>query len=165
MPWGVPSLSVPFAVVGRLPTTTQPPGSTDSAVVKPIPPGHGPDVDAWLIWANWVTVPSGISWTMVDPVPCALLALLKLLTSTPPCTRSPVLWGTTTIPYGLTSPLAGTVEGPGTTLENCDRKAGGFACAFPVVSATPRVVPTSETTASPTALRRERQRFCVFMWE
>src|SRR5271168_3860253 len=83
MPCGVPTL----AVVGRLPTTTHPPGSTESAVVSPIPPGHGPAVEAWLICANWVTVPSGISCTMVVPVPCALLLLLKLLTRTPPWTR------------------------------------------------------------------------------
>ena len=55
MPCGVPSLSGPVAVVGRLPTTTQPPGRTDRAVVSPIPPGHGPAVEAWSIAANWVT--------------------------------------------------------------------------------------------------------------
>src|SRR5579885_665316 len=47
---------------------------------------------------------------MVVPVPCKFLLLLKLLTSTSPCTRSPALRGTTTTPYGLTSPLRGTVE-------------------------------------------------------
>ena len=46
---------------------------------------------------------------MVVPVPCRLLAALKLLISTLPATRSPIVRGTTTIPYGLTSPLAGTV--------------------------------------------------------
>src|ERR1700692_2080244 len=54
MPCGVPALPGPFAGVGRLPTTTKPPGRTERAVVSPIPPGHGPVVDAWLIWANCV---------------------------------------------------------------------------------------------------------------
>ncbi len=98
MPCGVPASPGPLAVVGRLPTTTHPPGSTDSAVVRPIPPGHGPEVDAWVICANCVTVPSGISCTIVVPVPCALAASLKLLTRTPPCTRFPMLWGTATMP-------------------------------------------------------------------
>jgi hypothetical protein len=40
-------------VVGRLPTTTQPPGRTDSAVVRPIPPGQGPGRFAESIRANW----------------------------------------------------------------------------------------------------------------
>ena len=154
-PCGVPASPGPLAVVGRLPTTTHPPGSTDSAVVSPIPPGQGPDVDAWLICANWLTEPSGISCTMVVPVPWALAASLKLLTSTPPRTRFPVLEGTTTIPYGLTSPLAGTVDGPRTTLSNWLRNPCGSACAAPLVAmATPEVVPASEITASSTAQRR-----------
>ena len=33
--------ALPFAV-GRLPTTTYPPGRIASAVVRPTPPGHGP---------------------------------------------------------------------------------------------------------------------------
>src|ERR1700681_1188083 len=53
MPAGVPTLAGPDAVVGRLPTTTHPPGRMARAVVSPIPPGHGPDVDGWVIWANW----------------------------------------------------------------------------------------------------------------
>ena len=46
---------------------------------------------------------------MVVPVPCTLDLVLKLLTRVSPLTRWPVVCGTTVIPYGLTSPLAGTV--------------------------------------------------------
>src|SRR5580700_5664271 len=158
MPWVVPAFPGPLAVVGRLPTTTHPPGRTDSAVVNPIPPGHGPVAEAWVIWANWVTVPSGISCTMVVPVPWALAASLKLLTSTPPWTRFPVLQGTTAIPYGLTSPLVGTVDGPGTTLLNWARNPRGFAWALPVVRTTPSVVPMRTTNATTMPGRRALHR-------
>src|SRR5580704_13253181 len=87
--------SIP-AWVGRLPTTTQPPGSTARAVVSPMPPGHwlaGDEVGA--IVANTGAVadvspaaPAGNS-TMVVPVPWLLAASLKLLTSTLPWTRAP----------------------------------------------------------------------------
>src|SRR5215472_2042443 len=40
------------ALVGRLPTTTQPPGRIVSAVVRPTPPGHLPGSLAALILAN-----------------------------------------------------------------------------------------------------------------
>ena len=101
--------AIPFAV-GRLPTTTQPPGSTVSAVVRPIPPGHGPG--RWLgrILANTLSLPPGVIWTMVRPVPCRFFLLLKLLMSTLPRCRSPWVCWMTTVPYGLTSPLPGTVE-------------------------------------------------------
>src|ERR1700685_871639 len=86
MPWGVPSLSVPFAVVGRLPTTTQPPGRIDSAVVKPIPPGHAPGSEADVMSANTDWVPVREIWTIVVPVPWAFETSLKLLTSVLPST-------------------------------------------------------------------------------
>ena len=54
----MPVKTVPPCEVGRLPTTTQPPFSTSSAVVSPMPPGHGEGSRCGLIRANWVTVPS-----------------------------------------------------------------------------------------------------------
>src|SRR6185437_5513967 len=85
-------------VVGRLPTTTQPPSSIDSAVVRPIPPGQaraGPDA---VIRANNRTAPRGETDTIVVPVPCWLAELLKLLTSTFPWTSLPWLCRTTATP-------------------------------------------------------------------
>src|SRR5215467_16285242 len=75
---------VPSAV-GRLPTTTQPPGRMPRAVVRPTPPGHGPGSEEAVICANTVCfwLP-GETCTIVVPVPCWFAALLKLLTSTLP---------------------------------------------------------------------------------
>ena len=42
-PAGLTSGNAPRALAGTLPRTTQPPGKIDSAVVSPIPPGHGFD--------------------------------------------------------------------------------------------------------------------------
>jgi hypothetical protein len=95
----------PFCV-GSEPTITQPLRSTTRAVVRPTPPGHLLS----LMPANSETLPRGLTCTIVVPVPCTLALLLKLLTSTSPRYRRPVLCGTTATPYGLTSPLAGTVE-------------------------------------------------------
>src|SRR5215472_2813672 len=101
---------VPSAV-GRLPTTTQPPGRMPRAVVRPTPPGHGPGSEEAFICANTVCcLLPGDTCTIVVPVPCWFAELLKLLTRTSPLTRLPVLVGTTATPYGLTSPLAGTVD-------------------------------------------------------
>src|SRR5215471_4688859 len=100
---------MPF-VVGRLPTTTQPPGRMSSAVVRPTPPGHGPGRLDFLMCANTVRWPPGVICTIVVPVPCKFLELLKLLTRTLPWRSLPSLWRTTATPYGLTSPLCGTVE-------------------------------------------------------
>src|SRR5271167_4695684 len=47
---------------------------------------------------------------MVVPVPCRLELLLKLLIRMFPWTSEPELFGTRAMPYGFTSPLAGTVE-------------------------------------------------------
>lgn len=65
------------------------------------------------IWANGIAAPFGEISTIVDPVPWVLAWSLKLLTSVSPCTKAPMVVGTTAIPYGFTSPLLGTVEPPG----------------------------------------------------
>ncbi len=70
------------SVVGRLPTITQPLRSTDKAVVRPMPPGHGLGKFAALIWAKTLNVPLGAMSTIVVPVPCRFWLLLKLLTKT-----------------------------------------------------------------------------------
>src|SRR5208282_4163496 len=54
------------SVVGRLPTTTHPPGRTANAVVRPTPPGHAPGSLA-PSWAKVVTDPDGATSTMVVP--------------------------------------------------------------------------------------------------
>src|SRR5215469_10255220 len=99
----------PF-VDGTLPTTTQPPGSTSSAVVRPTPPGQGPGSVLALMSAKRDRIPFGLTWTIVVPLPCSLRLLLKLLISTLPACRSPVLCWIMKMPYGLTSPLVGIVE-------------------------------------------------------
>src|SRR5215472_14123251 len=107
-----PALAVgdmPF-LVGRLPTTTQPSCRMLSAVVSPTPPGQELGRLDWLMVAKTLTFPLGETWTIVVPVPWKFLELLKLLTSTLPRTRRPWLRWTTAVPYGLTSPLAGTVD-------------------------------------------------------
>src|SRR5215471_13238815 len=98
------------SLVGRLPTTTQPPGRISSAVVRPTPPGQLPGSLAATILANTLSVPDGETWTIVVPVPCWFIELLKLLISTLPLTSEPWLMPTSAVPYGLISPLAGTVE-------------------------------------------------------
>src|SRR6266699_2138985 len=98
----------PF-IDGRFPTMTQPCTRT-RAVVSPTPPGHRPGSDFCVMCANTLRCPPGLIWTIVEPVPCRFLELLKLLTRMSPMCRRPRLRGTTTTPYGLTSPLRGTVE-------------------------------------------------------
>src|SRR4029077_16884517 len=98
------------SLVGRLPTTTQPPRRISRAVVRPTPPGHLPGSLAALIWAKTPSLPFGETWTIVVPVPWRFFELLKLLIRTSPLTSAPWLLVTRAIPYGLTSPLAGTVE-------------------------------------------------------
>src|ERR1700722_17742517 len=80
--------------VGSEPTITQPLGNATRAVVRPTPPGHA----ASLTEANSDALPRGETWTMVVPAPWTLAELLKLLTSTSPPRRSPVLCGTTATP-------------------------------------------------------------------
>ena len=70
--------------------------------------------------------------TIVVPVPCTLALLLKLLTRTLPRNRSPVLRGMTATPYGLTSPLPGTVDAITEVLCKGPTKAGNpLALALP----------------------------------
>ena len=95
-----PALAVALvpSMVGRLPTTTQPPRRIPSAVVRPTPPGHGPGSEDAPICANTVCCPPGETCTIVVPVPCRFCELLKLLTRTSPLTRLPMLRGTTATP-------------------------------------------------------------------
>src|SRR5580658_9122442 len=67
-------------VVGRLPTTTYPPGRMLSAVVNPTPPGQDPGSFFALIAAKTESLPAGVSSTTVVPVPWLLDLALKLLT-------------------------------------------------------------------------------------
>src|SRR5450755_1862921 len=113
--WDMPSL------VGRLPTTTNPLRSAPSAVVRPTPPGQGPGNVAGLIEAKSFTVPPGVISSIVVPVPCRFAELLKLLIRRSPRVRFPTDRGTTTIPYGFTSPFAGTVEARLVTVWNRSR--------------------------------------------
>ena len=84
-------------MVGRLPTTTQPPGRVVSAVVRPTPPGQAPGSGP-SSWLKVETAPEGATSTMVVPVPCRLAESLKLLTSVFPRTSFPTDRGTTVIP-------------------------------------------------------------------
>src|SRR5580692_283720 len=68
--------------VGRLPTITKPDRSATSAVLRPMPPGHGPGRLPASIVANTFKAPDGLISSMVVPVPCRLDELLKLLTNT-----------------------------------------------------------------------------------
>src|SRR5215831_10250488 len=108
-PWGLITNSepggvtfVPF-VVGRLPTSTKPLFRTASAVVRP----------RFCPWKKVTGLLSVTSFTMVVPVPCLFDGWLKLDTRTSPgCSLlddgTPL--GTKAMPYGLTSPVAGTVD-------------------------------------------------------
>src|SRR5580658_7817628 len=97
-PTGLSPGRAPPAAVGRLPTTTQPPGRMPSAVVRPIPPGHDMPAGSCENWANKLVEPLGETWTMLVPVPCTLALLLKLLTRVSPATRAPMEVGTTATP-------------------------------------------------------------------
>src|SRR5262249_62090466 len=94
---------------GKFPTMTQPCTST-RPVVRPPPPGHRPFRAPLVMCANTLRCPRGLIWTIVEPVPCRFLELLKLLTRMFARCSRPWLLGTTTTPYGLTSPLPGTVD-------------------------------------------------------
>src|SRR5580658_2545790 len=84
-----------------------------SAVVRPTPPGQLPGSSLALTVANRLSLPAVVIWSIVVPVPwpfsLALSLALKLLTSSSPAWSLPTLVGTSAIPYGFTSPLAGTV--------------------------------------------------------
>ncbi len=68
---------------GRLPTMTQPCTRT-RAVVRPTPPGQRPGSEALVMCVKTVRCPLGLISTIVDPVPCRFLELLKLLTRMSP---------------------------------------------------------------------------------
>src|SRR5450755_2347227 len=55
-------------------------------------------------------LPPGVSSTIVVPVPWLLALSLKLLISRLPWWSLPIVVGRSTIPYGLISPFAGTVD-------------------------------------------------------
>src|ERR1700722_15619659 len=90
--------SAPPVVVGKLPTTTQPPGRIPSAVESPIPPGQVWPSGSCESCAKSCTDPWGEICTMVVPVPCTFALLLKLLTRVSPATREPVVVGTEATP-------------------------------------------------------------------
>src|SRR6185312_2345036 len=125
-------------------TITQPWRSTASAVVSPTPPGQRPGSVDVETRAKTLRRPPGETCTMVVPVPCRFARLLKLLTRTSPATSRPVDRFTTTVPYGLTSPLAGTVDA--TTLRWWNRPRN--PAAAPLAPAAPT---TSSRTAAVTA--------------
>ena len=122
-PAGFSDGSAPPALVGRLPTTTQPPGRIDNAVVSPMPPGQALAVGSDPIVANVPTVPAGDTCMIVVPVPCTFALSLKLLTSVSPLASFPTVSGTTATPYGLTSPLFGTVDATCLGLPSVKRNA------------------------------------------
>src|SRR5664279_2822743 len=131
--------------VGRLPTITHPDLRTARAVVNPTPPGQRPGSRAASTRANRVAFPWAVIWTRVLPVPCRLPAALKLLTSTEPPCSLPTVRGTTATPYGLRSPLAGTVEEIVLSVLTDPRKVGAAAAA--VIP-----IPTIIVAAAPTAV-------------
>src|SRR5580692_498090 len=92
-PAGSPLGRFPF-MVGRLPTTTQPPGRMLSAVVRPMPPGQDIPAGRVEIWEKSCWPPLGDTSTRVVPVPCTLDLALKLLIRTSPATSFPVDVGT-----------------------------------------------------------------------
>ena len=139
---------------GVLPTTTHPPRSTARAVVSPTPPGHDPVRSDLVICANRVWWPPGEISTIVVPVPWRLAALLKLLTSTSPrCSRPRLAW-TTATPYGLTSPLAGTVEAMFLILLKCPMNDAGPCVAAEAGAIIARLMPAAAVAATTGATNR-----------
>ena len=99
---GVPT--VVCGLFGTLPTSTNPLFKTASPVSRP-------RLAPWV--EKRVCVPFGAILTMVVPVPCRLVLLLKLETRMSPGVSRPPdgnPLGTNATPYGFTSPFAGTVE-------------------------------------------------------
>ncbi|WP_187612072.1 hypothetical protein [Paraburkholderia sp. 31.1] len=90
------------SVVGTLPISTKPLLSTASAVVRP----------RLLPWKNVTGSLLDTSLTIVAPVPCRFDFALKFDTTTSPglsMLQDGTPGGTNAMPYGLKSPLAGTV--------------------------------------------------------
>src|SRR5580700_6551138 len=106
-PW--PAVAAVPSVVGRLPTRTNPPFNTPSAVLKP-----GSALAKNVVAApGGAMVPVGVDWLIVVPVPWILELALKLAANTSPGAIEPPAGnpsGTKATPYGLTSPFEGIVE-------------------------------------------------------
>src|SRR5439155_13388951 len=118
------------SVVGKLPTTTQPLRSTTNAVVSPTPPGQEPGRVFGSICAKRLKDPLGEICTRVVPVPCRFALLLKLLTRMFPRVSFPTVRSIRNTPYGLTSPLLGTVEDIVVIVPGC---GGILRCAWSAV--------------------------------
>src|SRR5579875_155673 len=74
--------------VGSEPTITQPLRNATRAVVRPTPPGQA--LPRLPTLAKSDSVPCGVTWTIVVPVPCTFAWSLKLLTRTLPRFWSPL---------------------------------------------------------------------------
>ena len=83
--------------------------------------------------ANTLALPAGETSTRVVSVPCTLALSLKLLTRMSPAVSRPAEAGTTAIPYGFTSPFAGTVEA--TWVRPCKWPRNAADCADDVAAA------------------------------
>src|ERR1700730_15794582 len=105
-PW--PAVAAVPSVVGRLPTRTNPPFNTPSAVLKP-----GSALVKNVVAApGGAMVPVGVNWMIVVAVRWILELALKLAGSGSPGAIEPPAGkpsGTKATPYGLTSPFEGTV--------------------------------------------------------
>ena len=157
-PAGLATGSAPPVLAGRLPTTTQPPGRIERAVVSPIPPGHTSDAGSDPIVANVRTVPLGETSTIVLPVPCRLALSLKLLTSVSPLTSLPTVINTTATPYGFTSPLGGTVDatclGLPSVRRNADPEVDRAREAAAIPPAPTNAIPVAMATMSDDSVAR-----------
>jgi hypothetical protein len=138
-----PMVAAVPSVVGTLPTSTNPPLSTPSAVLKPC----SPLVKNVAAVPGGAITPVGLNWLMVVPVPWMLALLLKLAISTSPDAMSPPVGkpsGTNATPYGLTSPFDGTVD-------ELIRSGMNASCACAVCAA-----PESPTLAANKIMESER---------
>src|SRR6266566_4604174 len=136
---------------------TQPLLRATRAVVSPTPPGHEPGSLEGSIWGKRLKLPLGAICTSVVPVPRRFALLLKLLISVSPATRSPVEVGTVTMPYGLTSPLLGTVDA--TVLIVCRGPMNELPAALALACAT-----TSEAVApAPNSAQPDRLLISVLL--
>src|ERR1700733_14996070 len=122
------------SVVGTLPTMTKPPLRPTGAVLNP---GRLLVKNVTALPGGAI-VPVGLNCPIVAPVPCTpvtgtVSVLLKLLTSTSPAAMIPPpgkCSGTNATPYGLTSPLPGTVE----ELINCGMNGSAALAGVPKVT-------------------------------
>src|SRR5579884_2596097 len=127
------------SVVGMFPTTTIPDLRATRAVVRPRRPREGGP------WKKSEVLPEGDTETIVRPVPCLPEEALKLLTRMSPGRVLPPDGnpaGTIATPYGLPSPLPGTVpaltEGVWASEARKEPEDRLWACTWPA-----RVTPIS----------------------